>query len=117
MTEPNVLPFLQTLYEWLNSDLNASAETLKGKINQLFQHHLFGLFSLEQFTDLHSSCKNEHFLRWLAQNGKSDEAMKILLKMARINGRSLNNNEELEMKKIINDIGKNCLPSKSWFNT
>ena len=36
MTEPNVLPFLQTLYEWLNSDLNASAETLKGKINQLF---------------------------------------------------------------------------------
>jgi len=42
--------------------------------------------------------------RWLAQNGKEDMAMKILVKMAKVNKRELNPSSIAKIKDIVHDI-------------
>jgi len=42
--------------------------------------------------------------RWLAQNGHENEAMEILLQMAKTNGKSLTSDDEAKMRKMVADL-------------
>ena len=42
--------------------------------------------------------------RWLAQNGHKEEAIKVLLNIAKINGKILSSNDELKIRKILAEI-------------
>lgn len=42
--------------------------------------------------------------RWLAQNGKEDEAIQVVLDMAKTNQREINENDKKEIQAIINEI-------------
>ena len=61
---------------------------------------------------------------WLAQNNKVEESMKVFLKMAKINGKNLTNDDETKIRNLLSDIageskiGKETnverLPRKFW---
>jgi OCT family organic cation transporter-like MFS transporter 4/5 len=42
--------------------------------------------------------------RWLAQNNKTDQALKILVKMAKINGENITSEQQTEVKTILSEI-------------
>ena len=42
--------------------------------------------------------------RWLAQNNHEEEAMKILCKMAKTNGKTLSSDDESQMRKVVCEI-------------
>jgi high-affinity Fe2+/Pb2+ permease len=42
--------------------------------------------------------------RWLAQNNMTDQAIKILFKMAKMNGKHITSDQETEVKTILSDI-------------
>ena len=42
--------------------------------------------------------------RWLAQNNQVEESMKVLLKMAKINGKNLTNDDETKIRNLLSDI-------------
>ena len=44
--------------------------------------------------------------RWLAQNNKVEESMKVLLKMAKINGKNLSSDDENKMKNLVSKIAE-----------
>ena len=44
--------------------------------------------------------------RWLAQNDKVEESMKVLLKMAKINGKNLSNSDEMEIRNLVTKIAE-----------
>ena len=41
---------------------------------------------------------------WLAQNNKVEESMKVFLKMAKINGKNLTNDDETKIRNLLSDI-------------
>ena len=52
-------------------------------------------------------------VRWLAQNGKQDEAMDALLRIAKINGKSLSTDDKT---KVYNESFKNLILGVFFFD-
>ena len=44
--------------------------------------------------------------RWLSQNGFEEDAFKVLLKMAKINGRKLDDNDKLNMRSLVKALAE-----------
>ena len=71
------------------------------------QYHLQSRKTLLDYRDfwVAGSKKDWHFNRWLAQNEQEDEAMNILVKMAKVNRKTLDSISEAKMRQMVAEIG------------
>ena len=44
--------------------------------------------------------------RWLAQNNQVEESMKVLLKMAKINGKTLSSDDEIKIRNLVSKLAE-----------